>query len=430
MEAWKVLEKTTKRNLTILFNAGLLFWVSITLLLPTLPTYIQYMGGTTQQVGLVMGCFAIGLLCSRTWLGKVADHRSRKLVILIGTLVAGIAPIGYLLVHSIVGLAEIRAFHGISIASFTIGYNALVVDLAPRKQRGALIGYMNLSVPIGMSIGPALGGFLQYSGKQFIADGTGYEVLFLISAICGILALLLSSQIKESVNTKAKSTKDQSHSVMQHDFGQLAGDPALLIPTLVLLLVGLVFGTLVSFLPLFVQELELSFNIGLFYTAVAIASFIVRLFVGQASDRFGRGLFISGSLICYIVSMVLISQAQTSTALMLAAIAEGAGAGILIPLVLALISDRSYDNERGKVFALCLGGFDVGIALAGPVSGSLIMFLGYRGIFALAAIFAFIALVIFVTQSGKNFSYSLRFALGKTKDIYSLDSYSSNRPLD
>jgi len=422
VEAWKVLEKTTKRNLTVLFNAGLLFWVSITLLLPTLPTYIQYMGGTTQQVGLVMGCFAIGLLCSRTWLGKVADRHSRKLVILIGTLVAAIAPMGYLLVHSIVGLAEIRAFHGVSIAAFSVGYSALVVDLAPREQRGALIGYMNLSVPIGMSIGPALGGFLQHSGKQYIPDGSGYEVLFLISAICGVLALLLSSQLIESVKTKKKSTKDLSSSLVQRDFWQLAGDPALLTPTIVLLLIGLVFGTLASFLPLFVQELKLPFNVGLFYTIVAIASFVVRLFVGQAGDLYGRGLFISGSLICYIISMVLISQAQTSTDLILAAIAEGTGGGILIPLVLALISDRSYVDERGKVFALCLGGFDLGIALAGPCSGSLVMVLGYRWIFALAAILAFIALVIFVTQAGRNFSHSLRFALGKTSDIYSLES--------
>ena len=71
MEVWKVLESTTKQKLVNLFIAGLLFWISITLLLPALPTYIQAMGGTTQQVGIVMSCFAIGLIASRTWLGKV-----------------------------------------------------------------------------------------------------------------------------------------------------------------------------------------------------------------------------------------------------------------------------------------------------------------------------------------------------------------------
>lgn len=52
-----------------------------------------------------------------------------------------------------------RAFHGVSIAAFTTGYSALVVDLSPPKQKGELIGYMSLAVPIGMAIGPAMGIF-------------------------------------------------------------------------------------------------------------------------------------------------------------------------------------------------------------------------------------------------------------------------------
>jgi MFS family permease len=120
--------------------------------------------------------------------------------------------------------------------------------------------------------------------------------------------------------------------------------------------------------------------------------------------------------------MLFLTQANTPIMFILAAIAEGTGAGILIPLVLALISDRSYANERGKVFALCMGGFDVGIALGGLVLGSLSVILGgYRGIFAVAAILSLVALIIFVTQAGKNLRHSLNFALGKASDVYALN---------
>lgn len=419
MEVWKALESSTKQKLIYLFLAGLLFWISITLLLPALPIYVQDLGGTTKQVGFVMGCFAIGLLASRTWLGKVADRRSRKIVILIGTLVAALAPIFYLFVHSISGLASIRAFHGISIAAFTIGYSALVVDLSPIQHRGTLIGYMNLAVPVGMSIGPALGGFLQASGQQYFPQGTGYEVLFGISAICGVVALVFSSLIEESALPDGMA---QSHSPqIKRDFWQLTKDPGLIVPTMVLLLIGLVFGTLVAFLPLFIKELQLDFNVGLYYTATAIASFVVRIVVAPASDRYGRGLFITGALVCYVVSMVLLAKAQTPMMFILSAIAEGAGAGVLIPLTLALIADRSYANERGKVFALCMGGFDVGIALGGPIFGFLDDILGgYQGIFSLAAVVALIALIVFMTQTGKNLRHSLDFALGKVPDVYAL----------
>ena len=67
------LEAAKLKNLLTLFAVGLFFWLSLTSLLATLPAYIQDIGGTPRQVGLVMGCFAIGLLLSRTLMGRTAD---------------------------------------------------------------------------------------------------------------------------------------------------------------------------------------------------------------------------------------------------------------------------------------------------------------------------------------------------------------------
>ena len=406
------LKPQVKQNLLFLFAAGLLFWTSITLLLPVLPAYVQDVGGTTQQVGLVMGCFAIGLLCSRTWLGQIADRRSRKIVILIGATVAAIAPIGYIFMNSIFGLAAMRAFHGISIAAFTIGYSALVVDIAPKEHRGKLIGYMNLAVPVGMSFGPALGGFLQ--------TNTSYATLFAVSASCGFSALFIASQLRDSSDRQIKGQTENAR-IPVRSFQELVSNSALIVPGIVLFLVGLVFGSLVAFLPLYVRELGLDFNVGLFYTVVAIASFTVRIFMGRVSDSYGRGILITCSLFFYIISMFLLARSQTQEMLLLAGMTEGMGAGILIPTVLALISDRSYSNERGRVYALCLGGFDVGIALAGPVLGFLETYLSYRGVFTVATVLAVVALVIFVTKANKNLASSIRFALGRDKDAFALD---------
>ena len=91
------------------------------------------MGANKQEIGIVMGCFAIGLLLFRPMLGRLADERGRKIVLLIGTIVAAIAPFGYLVFKSIPLLMLVRVFHGISIAAFTTGYTALVADLAPAE---------------------------------------------------------------------------------------------------------------------------------------------------------------------------------------------------------------------------------------------------------------------------------------------------------
>ncbi|NEO00243.1 MAG: MFS transporter, partial [Moorea sp. SIO3I7] len=121
MKVFQTLEGQQRQSLLILFTVGLLFWSSLSSLLPTLPQYIQDVGGTKQQVGLVMGCFAIGLLLFRNPLGRMADLRGRKLVVIIGTSAVALAPLGYLFTQSISLLMLVRMFHGISIAAFTIG---------------------------------------------------------------------------------------------------------------------------------------------------------------------------------------------------------------------------------------------------------------------------------------------------------------------
>jgi MFS family permease len=65
-------------NLMILFTAGLCFWAGLAGLLPTLPLFIETLGASGQQIGLVMASFAIGLLTARPWLSRLADERGAK----------------------------------------------------------------------------------------------------------------------------------------------------------------------------------------------------------------------------------------------------------------------------------------------------------------------------------------------------------------
>lgn len=461
MKVFGTLDRQRQRSVLILFASGLLFWSGIASLLPTLPLYVESVGGTEQQVGLVMGAFAIGLLGSRTRLGRLADRRSRQLVLLIGVTVGAIAPLGYLFVKSIPLLIALRAFHGISIAAFTTAYSALVADLAPPDRRGELIGYMSLVTPIGVAIGPALGGFVQ--------EAWGYFPLFLMASGLSALSLVGSLQVWEPPRSPELATSEARssgtdmpvlnkalvvesalaglvigmgwHILFDASWGLAAfmvlqggivysflrqifsSSDRLRVPAMVMLMVGTIFGAIATFMPLFIRSSGVDFNPGWFYTAAAMSSFIVRLLAGKASDRLGRGLFISFGLVCYFVAMCLLSTSQSSVAFLLSGLIEGTAAGILIPIVVALMSDRSQPEERGRIFALCIGGFDLGIAIAGPVFGAIAPEVGFRTIFAIAGGLSILALSIFVRFNSKDFAHSLRFALGRGRDIYAIDRH-------
>ncbi|MDX2272300.1 MAG: MFS transporter [Cyanobacteriota bacterium] len=391
--------------------AGLFFWASLGALLPTLPLYVSNAGGTSQDIGLVMGSFSIGLIASRSWLGRLSDRRSRKLVLLIGMMALILPPLGYMFINNVLGLMVIRALHGISIAAFATGYITLVVDISPASHRGEVLGYMSLVNPVGIAIGPAIGGLMEASW--------GYSPLFLFASGLGVAGFGATLLVRE-----VASVPVQNPDAMP--FWSLLQRPSIFSLTLVMLLIGLAFGTESTFVSLLIQEAEVDLNPGLFYTAAAFASFAIRLLTGRASDRYGRGLFITISLILYTVAMAILWKATSVLAFVLSALLAGAGFGILIPMVSALVADRSEAHERGRMLGLCMTGFDLGIGLAGPILGSLAISSGYRGMFGAATLLSGLAIGTFLAFSNRDVRQSLRFSLGLSQDYYATDVFPHN----
>jgi len=398
------LDPDLRKNLVVIFTCGLLFWSALASLLPTLPLYIESLGSTKQQIGIVMGSFAVGVLVFRPQVGKLADRQGRKLVLLIGMVVATIAPLGYLAVKSLVGLMLIRAFHGISIAAFATAYIALVSDLAPNDRRGEIIGYMSLVNPIGVAVGPALGGYL-----QAIA---GYTPLFIFSGLLAGLGLICVIPITNPPTWK--NNKQETGD----DFWGILISPRVRVPTIILLMIGFSIGTIHTFIALYIKSIGVDLNAGLFFAAAAISSFVIRLFVGRASDKYGRGLFVTLSLIAYSIAMLIIWQANSSPILLLGAIVEGAASGIAIPMISAMMTDRALPHERGRIFSVSLTGFDLGLGIAGPVVGYIAQSTSYRHVFGLSFGLTLLAILIFMSQSNHGVFQSLRFALGRSKDVY------------
>ncbi len=405
---FSTLDTDLRKNLTAVFWAGLFFWSSMASQLPTIPLYISTLTHSYDQIGIVMGSFAIGLLIFRPYLGRLSDRKGRVYTMRVGLIVAAVVPLCYALLPSIPLLIFFRAVHGISIAAFASSYSALVADLAPLEKRGEIIGYMSLVNPLGLAFGPAIGGLMQ--------ESWGYQPLFVTASLLSVAGLLLTMQIGREGDRQGASSK----TIAKLGFWQTFLNPRVRVPSTVLLLVGLAFGTLSSFMPLLMQQKHIPLNAGLFYMAAALSGFIIRFPVGRLSDEWGRGIFISIGILFYGISMALIYFASQSYEFLLSGIAEGIGSGIVIPAIVALLADRTVPQERGYVFGMTWIGFDVGIAVAGPIMGKLIAFVGITNIFAIATGLCMLGLVIFATQSNKTVAESFKFAIGQTCDRYAI----------
>jgi len=89
-------------------------------------------------------------------------------------------------------------------------------------------------------------------------------------------------------------------------------------------------------------------------------------------------------------------------------------------MISVLMTDRASPHERGRIFSASLMGFDIGLAIAGPIFGTFAETLGYRSMFGLTTGLTILAIIIFLTQSSRNIPESLRFAFGRAEDIYTV----------
>jgi MFS family permease len=423
---FRTLSLETKQILRILFISGLLFWSSLACMFPTLPLYLEDIGLEPFKLGIVIASFGIGVLLSRPFLGKLSDLHSRKLALLIGMSAMAIAPVGYLIPPTMPIMILVRIVHGISLAGFASAYLTFVADLVPVANRGEIMGYMSLQQPLGLSLGPIIGGGLLELTNQ-------YAIPFIAASVLGMGAVLTACCLpkRSPLEPPAKSHRQ---------FWRIFAKPYLRIPSIVMTLVGISVGGLQTYVSPYIRSMAVSLSPSCFFTVMAVFTFLIRCLAGSRSDHWGRGFFITYSLIFSLSAMILLYKAYNASMLIFAAILQGAGYGILVPMIAALMADRSPTRERGRSFSLCMMGFDLGLILGGPMLISAAAILAsaevetnlrlYRYLFFLAGGAIALSLLFFLAYGGGNFSQSIKFAIGRGQDIYSLNLHRQNHSLD
>lgn len=318
------------------------------LLFAVLPLFVvNELHGAESQVGLIMGAFAISAVLSRPISGRIVDLWSRKTGLRIGALIYGISPALYTLAASVPAMFALRFFHGIGIAIYTTAGSVFVADNAPAARRGEAMGYYGMAMNLAMAIGPALG--------IALIDHIGFDGLFWLASLLGLLSFVLVQFLHEPVH----------HHLHE---GQALARPALfsrvaLFPGFVAMCMTMTFGTVVSFLPLFVQQHKLG-NVGLFFVVYSVVVVVLRPVSGRLSDRFGRSAIIIPGMFFLVLSMVVLAYSVSMSGLLFAAVLQGIGFGAVHPSIMALVVDRSTAHDRGPALATLMMAFDIGVGVS------------------------------------------------------------------
>ena len=324
------------------------------MIIPELPEYLTQLGGAEYK-GLIISLFTITAMISRPFSGKLADKIGRVPVMIFGALVCFICSLFYPIISSLAGFFLLRFVHGFSTGFTPTGTTAYLSDIIPTQRRGEAMGILGTAGAVGMAGGPALGGLL---ANQF-----GLDVMFYGSSFLALISISILLRTKETLKGRGKFSISYLKVKREDIF-----EPLVLAPCLVMVLSAFAYGTMFTVIPDFGQFVGIK-NKGLLFTYLTVASLVVRLQAGKASDRYGRVPVLRVSTLLIGLSMVVIGTATSSAQLILGVTLYGLAQGSTSPTLLAWATDLSHDEFKGRGIASLYIFMELGIGLGALLSG-------------------------------------------------------------
>jgi MFS family permease len=358
--------------------ASFFFFASFYLLLVPLPLYIAQIGGEAAAVGLVMATFALASVLVRPLMGRLVDTLGRRTILLAGAGLFTLGPLLFIVAASVPLLMAARALQGVGLAAFTIASTTWIADLVPASHRGEAMATFASASLLAMALLPVVGSSLLRL--------TGFPLLFAAAAGLALISAVGASAREQHVTSP---TAGQGH------FWATVRQRGVWLPTLLVLTLGVAYGAILSFVPLFAQEQGLPDG-GLFFLLYASAAILGRGLLGRLSDRLGHKRVIVPLALLAVGAIVLLATARTLPWFLAAALGYGLTFGTAWPLLNALVVDHASLEERGAAVGMISTGFDFGVASGSFLGGLLVAPLGYGGMFVTTATICLLGVAAFV----------------------------------
>ncbi|MEI6055161.1 MAG: MFS transporter [Lentisphaerota bacterium] len=143
-------------------------------------------------------------------------------------------------------------------------------------------------------------------------------------------------------------------------------------------------------------EIVNKFNVGLNYVASSLSIFIlgntiIQLFIGPASDRYGKRVVLLTGNVCFVIFTILIIFTGSIGQFLACRFLQGSCIGF-VAIGYAMIHENFEDKSAVKLIAL-MGNVTIMAPLIGPVIGGLIIHTaGWHAVFIVLAVTALISL--------------------------------------
>ena len=256
---------------------------------------VERFAASDAESGLAASSFVIGATAARFFSGYVVDRFGRRNLMLISLIGVVVACAGYFLETSL--LVLVRILHGVSYAVANTAMMTIAQSAIPPQRRAEGTGYLALGTTLATAVGPAVG--------LFVVGSYGYTVLFAASLATAVLGLVLGLVVHQHPSEKAAAAELKQRAHPRFSVRSIIA-PRVVPVGLFMLMIGVAYSGVLTFLMSSSAEQGLSAGAGFFFLAYASTMLVMRFVLGRIQDRHGDAVVIYLGVVSFAAALGLL----------------------------------------------------------------------------------------------------------------------------
>lgn len=331
------------RPFVVVWLAVLISIAGIGMVSPLLPKFAEDMGASGAWLGLIFSGYAFTQVPLMPVVGRLSDRFGKKLFLVVGLFLYVVAAAGYLWAPGYRELFIFRLVSGAGAAMVIPTAYAYIGDLTPRGREGRYMGVFNIAMVAGYGVGPTLGGLVYDSYGMHAA----FASMCIMSGVGFLVVLLFLPGGKPPAQTSAAEESPFS-------FTPLLRDPTMRAIMIYMLVWGLAYGAVYTFLPVFLTEVRGASlaQVGIVLSVRSVLNGTLNYPYGWLADRVNRVFLVTAGLAMMAAGVCLIPWVGGFVGVLILFAAMGIVETIAMPAGNAITVDTGRRLGMGSVMSL------------------------------------------------------------------------------
>ncbi len=355
-----------------------------------LPLYILDHGGRQDDIGIIMGIFALASALCRPWISSMIDRIGRKRSYTLGSILMVAAPFLYLAVDDPLAAGYplfllLRVIHGIGLAICFTAVFTFMADILPQDRLNEGIGMFGISGLLGIAIGPVL--------AETVLRHFDYTGLFMVAGGLAAVALVAHQPLRESGPQQAASRRTTFFSLFKREKFIVVG--------LLAFLFGIGLAGTGNFVAPLAEDRGLGF-VSIYFFCYSGGAIAIRFIGGRLADDLGERTLLPYTILLYMAGIFILPVTHNQLLLCVAGLLSGIGHGLLFPLLNTMAVRDEPGEIRGKATGIFTGGIDTGLFAGSLVLGYIGDWFGLNILFVCAGLSMAAAFIVFRFRSEQS----------------------------